>query len=228
MEDHPVTHAFDENAKTYWSARTGEKGEWIRVDLGKTCRVHAMQINFFDHDTEGFGRREKDRHQYTVAISTDDKSWQKIIDKSDNDRDVPHDYVELDAPVTARHIKLTNFKMPAGGTFALSGLRVFGLGLGKAPAAVKNFSVERSREDGRTAVIKWNEATGAEGTIVRYGVAPGKLYNNYEVRGSRTVTINSLNRAVTYYFSLDTFNDSGMTRGTLVQKAPGLETGVKQ
>lgn len=42
------------------------------------------------------------------------------------------------------------------------------------------------------------------------------------------MTINSLNRAVTYYFSLDTFNDSGMTRGTLVQKAPGLETGVKQ
>lgn len=63
----------------------------------------------------------------------------------------------------ARHIKLTNFKMPAGGTFALSGLRVFGLG--KAPAAVKNFSVERSREDGRTAAIKWNKAAGGRGYL---------------------------------------------------------------
>ena len=29
-----ANNAVDENIKTYWSAATGNKGEWIQTDLG--------------------------------------------------------------------------------------------------------------------------------------------------------------------------------------------------
>ena len=46
----PVQNAFDENIRTWWSAATSQPGEWLQVDLGKTCRIEAMQINFADQD----------------------------------------------------------------------------------------------------------------------------------------------------------------------------------
>ena len=37
--------AFDEDIKTYWSARTASPGEWFSVDLGKRYRVEAVQVS---------------------------------------------------------------------------------------------------------------------------------------------------------------------------------------
>ena len=56
----------------------------------------------------------------------------------------------------------------------------------------------------------------ADGYIVRYGIAPGKLYQNFEVRGQKEITIHGLNTEPTYYFTVDAFNDSGRTQGTPV------------
>jgi hypothetical protein len=54
---------------------------------------------------------------------------------------------------------------------------------------------------------------------VRYGIAPGKLYQNYEVRGQMEITLHGLNANVDYSFTVDAFNDSGRTPGTTVLPA---------
>ncbi|HET9431053.1 MAG TPA: family 43 glycosylhydrolase, partial [Chitinophagaceae bacterium] len=46
---HP-NNAVDELIKTYWSAETANKGEWIQSDLGKLSTVNAVQINYADQD----------------------------------------------------------------------------------------------------------------------------------------------------------------------------------
>lgn len=48
QEGFAVANAFDENVQTWWCAKTGDAGEWLKVDLGKLCRVEAVQVNFAD------------------------------------------------------------------------------------------------------------------------------------------------------------------------------------
>ena len=38
--------------KTYWSAATSNKGEWIQTDLGNVSTVNAIQINYADQDVD--------------------------------------------------------------------------------------------------------------------------------------------------------------------------------
>jgi xylan 1,4-beta-xylosidase len=112
--------AVDEDIKTYWSAKTGNAGEFFQSDLGEVSTVHAIQINYADNQAEFLGKSIGKYHQYKIYASEDGKKWKVVVDKSKNNMDVPHDYVELPSPITARFIKLENLKMPTG-TFALSG-----------------------------------------------------------------------------------------------------------
>lgn len=121
--------AVDEDIKTYWSAKTGNAGEWYQTDLGDISTVNAIQINYADQDAEFLGKTLNKMHQYKIYASNDGKSWKTIVDKSKNQKDVPHDYIELETPVKARFLKMENLKMPTG-KFALSGFRVFGKGTG--------------------------------------------------------------------------------------------------
>jgi xylan 1,4-beta-xylosidase len=138
-------HAVDELTKTYWSAATGNKGEWIQTDLGNLSTVNAIQINYADQDVgqDRLGKRPDQYHQYKLYYSVDGKKWNLLVDKSENKTDVPHDYVELSKPVQARYIKLENIHMPTG-KFAISGLRVFGNGNGAKPGKVDGFIVLRT------------------------------------------------------------------------------------
>ena len=47
-----ANYAVDENIKTYWSAASGNKGEWIQTDLGNVSTVNAIQINYADQDAD--------------------------------------------------------------------------------------------------------------------------------------------------------------------------------
>ena len=106
---------------------------------------------------------------------------------------------------------MTNYKVPEG-TFALAGFRVFGNGGGKAPAAVENLNVERQTD--RTSVkLNWKKSPDAIGYNIRFGTAKDKLYHTYQVLGAESVSINSLNTAQKYYFAIDAFNESGVTKG---------------
>jgi beta-xylosidase len=214
ISGHGTRLAFDENVKTWWCAKTSNKGEWLKVDLGKMCVVNAVQVNFAEHEVNLHGREKPIYHQYILEYSNDDQNWKKLVDKSRNAKDVPHDYIRLPQPVKTRFIKLINIHTPGDGPFAVRDLRLFGNGLGKAPQQVNGLSVDRDSSDRRTANITWNKSKDAAGYVIRYGITPRKLYNQYQVMGKTELKINSLNRDVGYYFSVDVFNENGYTKGT--------------
>lgn len=219
LDGSPPEKAFDEDIKTYWSARTANAGEWLSVDLGKRCRIESVQVNFAEHESTAIGRSPDLYHQYRLESSLDAKTWTSLADRSANRRDVPHDYVELPAAVEARYVRLTNVHMPGGGPFSVRDLRIFGSGEGKPPATAPTFEAHRDPTDPRSAVVRWQILPDADGYIVRYGIAPGKLYQQYEVRGQKELALHGLNADSPYYFTVDAFNDSGRTLGQLPRSA---------
>ncbi|HEX5171001.1 MAG TPA: family 43 glycosylhydrolase, partial [Cyclobacteriaceae bacterium] len=186
---HPKAYAADEEIRTYWSAETGGRGEWISIDLQKACTVNAVQINYAEHDTKLMGRSPDIYYQYLLEYSTDNKTWKILADKTQSKADVPHDYIELRTPVKARYVRLTNYRVPDG-TFALAGLRVFGKAGGQSPTVVENLNVGRQENDRCVGKLHWTKSTGATGYNVRYGTAKDKLYHTYQVLGTDSVTIN--------------------------------------
>ncbi len=212
--DNPVSQAFDENIKTCWSAKTGDKTEWLQVDLGKTCAINALQINFAEEGTHGNSDVRNDPHQYVIATSNDGIAWKTLVDKSANKQDCPHDYVQLQTPAKARFVKIKNVHMPFGGKFALRGFRIFGSANGRRPQPVAGLTVKRNPEDGRAVTLTWQRADDRTGVVIRTGIAPDKLYNSYTVRNADSITISSLNKGVTYYFAADAINENGITKGS--------------
>ena len=213
LPGHPKSYAANEDIRTYWSAKTGDKGEWIVMDLQKDCDVNAVQIDYAENNTDIYGRNPDIYYQYLLEYSADNTTWNTLADKSQNKTDVPHDYIELQSPVKARYIRLTNYHVPSG-TFALSGLRVFGNGGGAAPSEVKNISIVRSDSDRCVANLKWTGINDAVGYNIRFGTQKDKLYQNYQVLGADSLTIRSLNSLQKYYFAIDAFNENGVTKGS--------------
>jgi hypothetical protein len=221
MDHHPIEAAFDENIKTWWSAKTGDAGEWLAVDLGKICRINAIQVNFAEQNTTASKRRIEDElyHQYTIEISADGKKWKMAADKSANQKDVPHDYIQLKKPVIARYLRIKNIHMPANGEFAVRDFRIFGSGLGKLPEEVKRPIVKQHpKENARSALafaIEWPAAEGATGYAVRWGIAKDKLYHSQDTRDNKTL-ISDLTSGLDYFFVIDSFNENGVTFGSKV------------
>lgn len=205
-------NAVDENIKTYWSATSGNKGEWIQTDLGNVSVVNAVQINYADQDVDQdrLGKRTGQYHRYILYYSADGKKWKILVDKSKNTTDVPHDYVELPEPVEARYLKLENIHMPTG-KFAISGFRVFGNGKGAKPEKVKQFMVLRTEKDKRSAFIKWSPAEGAYAYTIYYGTHPDKLYNSVMVHSNNEYWFKSMDSQKAYYFTIEAVNENGIS-----------------
>jgi xylan 1,4-beta-xylosidase len=215
LGNHEANFAVDENIKTYWSAATGNKEEWIESDLGNIATINAIQINYADQDAEFLGKQTNIYHQYIIYQSVDGRNWTKLVDKSKNKTDVPHDYVELEKPVQARFIKLVNLHMPSG-KFAISGLRVFGKGTGLKPLPVKDFIVLRTEKDKRSAWIKWSQADDAYAYNIYYGTASNKLYNSIMVYNSNEYFFKLMDKNRKYYFSIEALNENGVSERTPV------------
>lgn len=211
-------HAVDELAKTYWSAQTGNKGEWIQTDLGTVSAVNAVQINYADQDAEFLGKRTGIYHQYKLYYSVDGKKWKLLVDKAENKTDVPHEYVELPQSVEARFIKLENIHMPTG-KFAISGLRVFGNGKGAKPDPVKGFVVLRTEKDKRSAFIKWKPADDAFAYNIYYGTAPDKLYTSIMVHANNEYWMKAMDALKPYYYCIEAVNENGTSERSPVIKA---------
>jgi xylan 1,4-beta-xylosidase len=212
-----ANNAVDESIKTYWSAATADKGEWIQTDLGSVSTVNAIQINYADQDVEFLGKSLGVYHQYKLYSSLDGKKWNVLADKSNNKTDVPHDYVELEKPVQAKFIKLENIHMPTG-KFAISGLRVFGNGNGACPVAVKNLIVLRTEKDKRSAYIKWNPVDNAFAYNLYYGTAPDKLYSCIMIHDFNEYWFRAMDKNKPYYFSIEAINENGVSERTNVIK----------
>jgi xylan 1,4-beta-xylosidase len=211
LVDHGVELAVDEEVRTYWCATTGGSDEWMMIDLGKECSVEAIQVNFAEYGTNPDLVRGRDKllyEQYTIEKSSDGMNWEMLVDKSQNLLDVPHDYIELAQPATTRYIKLSNVFTPGQGNFAVRDLRIFGNSEQAVFTEATGVTIERDPADGRDAVIRWTPVADADGYIIRYGIAPDKLYNNYMVYDEDSVVMHSLNHGVDYYFNVEAF-DSG-------------------
>ena len=211
--------AVDEMIKTYWSASSGNSGEWLQTDLGAVSTVHAIQINYADQDVDStfLGKSSGVYHQYKLHYSTDGKKWTVLIDKSKNKTDVPHDYVAMEKPVQARYIKLENIHMPTG-KFAISGLRVFGNGNGTRPDSVKTFIVLRTEKDKRSAYIKWSPVDNAYAYNIYYGTEPGKLYNCFMVHSNNEYWFKAMDLKKPYYFTIEAINENGVSAKTKILK----------
>jgi xylan 1,4-beta-xylosidase len=208
----PIAFAFDENIRTYWSAQTGKKGEWLSVDLGSLCTINAIQINFAENDTKLLGREGVHAHQYLVEYSADKQNWKTLSDKTSNIEDLTHQYEVMSIPVKARYVKITNYRVPDG-TFAISGLRIFGSGTSPKPTKVTSFSMTRDSKDPRNIILSWEKQANATGYNIRYGVQKDKLYHSYQVYKNTSVTIRSLDKDKTYWFEIDSFGENGVTSG---------------
>jgi len=216
LPDHRKQNVTGEEIRKYWSAETGNKGEWALVDLQGQYKVSAVQVNFAEEGTtilgKSVGRSDSICYQYLLEYSINKTTWKKLADKTSNKTDVPHDYVALSKPVTARYIRVTNYRVP-GGKFAVAGLRIFGWGYSDVPQPVSSFTAVRDIADARNVTLHWQKNSDAVGYNIRFGSQPDKLYENYQVLNTDTLTIHSLNRLQPYYFAIDAFNENGITTG---------------
>ncbi len=238
LDGHPAQLAVDEDMITWWSGETGTN-EWLAVDLEKPARISAVQVNFAEQDVFNVPHEEPLCHPYLLEVSDDGKTWRTLLDKSDNLRDSPHDYTELETSVVARHVRLRILHMPAGGKAAVRGLRVFGISSDPPPDVTHGLTVERLADD-RFAKVSWQAAKGAEGYVVRYGTAPDKLYLAVDIRDATELPLEiplwkpyikkfpwrknpflGLTGGVDYYFAIDSFNANSITRGADVIRVPG-------
>ena len=217
---HPAAAAVDENIQTWWSAATGNPGEWLRVDLARPCQINAFQFNFADDGSTALGRLTNDCYRYRVEISADGTHWTDAVDRRENTKDAPHEYVPLGRALTARYVRITNFHTPAQARFTLSGLRIFGSGLEAAPAPVGGVIATRDSGNGRRLAVSWPDVPGAKGYVVRFGLAADRLFDNFQVIATNRVQINSLNLGVSYVLTVDAYNDSCVTPGKTMISVP--------
>lgn len=228
ISGHEPKLAADEDIRSCWCAHHS-RDEWFQMDLEQAYPVHAVQINFADVDVPMLqrdkaelsnfetGRRYIDtdhslKTRYLLEGSLDGQQWFVLADKREADTDLPHDYLRFDG-VLVRYLRITAVQLPYDKKFALSGLRVFGLGNGPKPDIVKNVSAVFS--DPMTAQLRWDPVDGAVGYEVQYGISPDKLYSSYLVYEKPEVLLTTLNVNQEYYVRIDSFNENGVTEGTV-------------
>ncbi|MEO9477321.1 MAG: family 43 glycosylhydrolase [Cyclobacteriaceae bacterium] len=199
----------DENPKSFWVADANDDQQWIRIEMLKPGKVYAFQLNFHDHESGIYTRTEGLRHRFIIEVSDDGESWRTVVDRSNSYQDSPNAYVTLNQPVDAKFVRYKNIEVP-GANLAMSEFRVFGLGFGKGPGKVKDFSVKRE-EDSRDARLSWSPVKGAQGYNIKWGIAPDKLYSSWLVYDDIQLLMRCLTVDQTYYFVIEAFNENGIS-----------------
>ena len=167
----------DENPKTYWVAEANDNKQWINIEMLKPGKIYAFQLNFHDHESGIYTRVDGLRHRFLIEVSEDGKNWQTVVDRRNSYKDAPNAYIVLNQPVEGKFVRYKNVEVP-GKNFAMSEIRVFGVGYGKVPERVKGFKAKREA-DRRDAAFSWNPVKGAQGYNIR-GVL---LRINFTIRG---------------------------------------------
>jgi hypothetical protein len=213
LEGHAPEMADDEDVRTWWSAKTGDAGEWLQMDLGAVKTIEALQINFADEGATQSGR-STDVYRYVIEVSSDSKAWRTVVDHEKEGRDAPDDYEVLPRAVRARYVRIRNVHSPNGAKFSLLGLRVFGQGSVTVPQRVVGVEAKRDANDARRAKISWKPSARAEFYIVRGGTNAKELNLDYQVYdGATTLTVPALNAGVPYFVTVDAVNEGGIAAG---------------
>lgn len=217
----------DENPRTFWVAgqnnrSDGSSGETLTTDLGAEHDIRAVQVNYIDYKQTIFDSDSTVYTQFKILTSLDGKTFDVVADLTkEPKKDHTCAYVEIPAraggkPVRARYVRYEHVYV-AGPTLAINAFRVFGNGLGKAPATPTGLTVKRHK-DQRNADISWGKVPNATGYNIRWGIAPDKLYQTYQFfhdqahhESSKPFELRALNVGVPYYFAVEAFNESGVS-----------------
>ena len=133
-----------------------EPGEWLSVDLGKSCRIDAVQVNFAEHESTALAGTAELYHQYRLEWSLDGKTWEMLADRSGQ----PHRCAARlhtacragGGAVRADH------QRPHAGRRAVFDSRPADIRQRprpSAPARRPRFEVHRDTSDARNAVVRW-------------------------------------------------------------------------
>ena len=114
--------AVDGNAGDPNAAWFGAKWpSWLRIDLGKPVKIDTAHV-FFYWDGSRY-------YQYTVDVSSDDKTWKTVVDMSANTKPSTHrGVVHVFDPVEARYVRVSILKNSANEAVHLVEVKVYGAG----------------------------------------------------------------------------------------------------
>ena len=209
-----AANVTDENPRTFWLANSNKAGEWLMIDLERTCEVNAVQVNYTDYQSGIFASDTNVYTQFKLHHSLDGKQWAVMSDLTNEKRDRPNAYIELPNPIRARYIKYEHVYV-ASPNLAISDIRVFGRGDGEIPRTPASLTVRRDT-DARNAFISWAEVPGAVGYNVLWGIRDDKLYQTYQLfadQGSK-LELRALTIDQDYSFAIESFNESGVSKAS--------------
>lgn len=211
-ESFPSSSITDENPRTFWVAAANKAGETVTIDLQHDFDIKAVQINYTDYKNDIYKSDERVYTQFRLYTSSDGRRWEKVADLTNEKRDRPNAYIELGKTVRGRYVKYEHV-YTAGPSLAISDIRVFGNGSGKAPKTPRHLSVRRD-SDPRSAFVQWEPVRGAVGYNVLWGIAKDKLYQTYQVFADEPnpLEIRALNAGQSYWFAIEAFDENGVSK----------------
>lgn len=216
--EYPAANAADENMRTFWVAGQNRRGENLTVDLQKPATVKAVQVNYTDFKSNLFKTDAKVYTQFRLLGSLDGKKWQTLADLAKEPRrDRACAYVPLARPARVRYVRYEHGYVAAP-NLSVCDLRVFGHSDEAAPAMPQAVQVRRDT-DPRNAFVEWQPVAGAVGYNIRWGIAPDKLYQTYQIWADQPSRkeIRALNKGVPYFFAVEAFNEGGVSPLTPAQ-----------
>lgn len=213
MDTMVAAKVTDEFPRSFWVAKQNKPGEWLTIDLQAEHEVQAVQVNYTDYKSNIFDSDSTIYTQFKLYQSLDGKQWELIADLTkEKKRDRACAYIELEKPVKTRFIKYEHV-YTAAPNLAISDVRVFGKGFGKAPETPNNLTVIRQK-DQRNASITWEKVNRAVGYNILWGIDKNKLYQTYQIWGDapNSLELRALNIGVGYYVAIEAFNENGVSK----------------
>jgi hypothetical protein len=195
-------------------------GVTATIDLQREYEVRAVQVNYADHESGLFGPGPNVYTQFRLHVSSDGRQWEVVADLSAEKRDRPNAYVELARPVRARYVRYEHLHVGAK-HLAISDIRIFGKGGGRAPRAPRGLTARRDN-DPRNVFLEWQRVAGAVGYNILWGIAPDKLYQTYQVwaDAGESLEIRALNSGQGYWFAIEAFDENGVSPVTKAIPVP--------
>ena len=211
LDSFPAGAITDENPRTFWVARQNRPGEWLTIDLARVYDVKAIQVNYADYKSGLYGTDSTVLTQFRLQVSLDGREWRTVADLSQERRDRPNAYIELETPERARFVRYEH-KHVGAANLAISDIRVFGNGSGARPATPAGLSARRDG-DQRNAMITWRPVRGVVGYNVRWGIAPAKLYETYQRFADQgtTLELRALTVGQAYWVAIESFDENGVS-----------------
>lgn len=214
ITDFGVDKINDEEIRSYWVSEANSDRITLEMDLETVMDVRAVQINFQDFKSKVFGRPEGLRQQFVLKSSVDGESWQTVADYRENQRDMPHGYIQFRAPVAARFLRYEHVDC-SNEYLAISELRVFGRGRAELPTTPDNFSVARE-SDRRNANLSWDRVKDATGYVLYWGIKEDRLNNSVMIYENNRYDLRALNTDQAYYYQVEAFNENGISERSVV------------